>query len=531
MRRPSTLLILPLLCGLVAAGCENSTPRSKNGADAYVKNGTFNMAVGSDLGTFDPYQNRLVLGLSAFAYDSLVNSRPDGTFVSGLAEKWVATARSATFTLRRDVTCSDGTPLTASQVAADLNYVKDPKNSVAQYGTNAPTVAYSARGDDTARTVKVTMKSGFGFLLNTLGQVPIVCAGGMKDRSLLRNSSSGTGPYVLTRVVPGQSYTFTARKGYKWGPGGAPGDVPGAPATVVLRVVTNETTAANLLLSGELNFAKVSGADQERLRARGLAKVGWKLAGAWLAFNEIGTDRPTTDRNVRQALVNALDVVQVLKVSTGGLGSAPTGLVSMEPNPCPGNTIAGQLPKYDLAAADSALNQAGWIAGKSGIRTKNGKPLTINLHYVSTFSTYEQATAELIAQQWRKIGAQVTMVADTLVSAGEVVHKTHNYDVFITEYNFGLPSQLVPYLSGAIPPDGDNIAGIHNKSYEEWVAKAVTVTVPDACPHWQEAERAIVRNVDLAPLSNRTDLWFLQKARARIQRYNAPIPSSIRVLR
>ena len=53
---------------------------------------------------------------------------PDGQVVSGLAEKWRVGATSASFTLRRGVTCSDGTNLTASGVARSLSRASDPRN-------------------------------------------------------------------------------------------------------------------------------------------------------------------------------------------------------------------------------------------------------------------------------------------------------------------------------------------------------------------------------------------------------------------
>jgi len=95
---------------LVASSCSaSSNPAGvKNGPVEYATDGTFTMAVGDDLGIFDPYRTG-IFGYSKLAYDSLVNLQPDGTFASGLAQKWTADAHSATFTLRPDVTCSDGT--------------------------------------------------------------------------------------------------------------------------------------------------------------------------------------------------------------------------------------------------------------------------------------------------------------------------------------------------------------------------------------------------------------------------------------
>ena len=251
----------------------------------------------------------------------------------------------------------------------------------------------------------------FGFLLHTIGLAPIVCAKGLADPDMLKTASDGTGPFILTHVVPGQTYTLKVRKDYKWGPDGASTNAPGTPATVVLRVITQETTAANLLLSGEVNMARVGGEDQERLVARGLRRFDVAGPPAGLRFNQ-RPGHPTADKRVRQALVQALDLNQVVKVSAGGHGAPATTLVQVEPKPCSGNTVAGQFPRHDAAAAESLLDQAGWIKGADGIRRSNGTPFTIDLHYLPTWTSFEKATVEYIAQEWRAIGVKVKLTAD-----------------------------------------------------------------------------------------------------------------------
>jgi peptide/nickel transport system substrate-binding protein len=527
MRRLTTLVAA--LCCLIAAGCSGQAAPGQNaGPVEYAKDGTFTMAVSTELTGFDPYRHRGMLGLSYLAYDSLVNQLPDGKFVSGLAEKWTVDPRSVTFTLRPDVTCSDGTPLTAAQVAAAVRFVADPNNESPQYTLPANTVPVTVTADDTARTVTVAVRSPFGLLLHSVGLLPIVCAKGMADPKLMATASDGTGPFVLTEVVPGQSYTFTRRDGYVWGPNGASTSAPGTPAKLTLRIIPNETTATNLLLSGEVNLAKVIGDDYQRVQARGLQRRDWTLGGAWVSFNQRG-DRPTADQQVRKALIQALDGDTVLKVSTAGRGKAVTGLVSMSPNPCPGDTVTGQLPQHDTAAAATLLDQAGWRKGPDGVRAKDGKALALDLHYSPTQSSLDKPTAELLSQQWRDLGVQVKITVDSLTALANVLYETSNYDVYLTGYNFSLPSQMVPYLSGTMPPKGTNLAGIDNREYNQYAAKAVSLTPPQACEYWQRAEQAIIRSLDIAPLSNRVNSWFLQGAEAEIQRYDSPIPTSIRV--
>jgi peptide/nickel transport system substrate-binding protein len=520
-----------LATSLLAAGCNSAPTRTGDhgGSTKYATNGTFIYDVGDDPGTFDPYHSQLIFGYAALAYDSLVNLQPTGKFVSGLAQRWTISVNSATFTLRPDVTCSDGAPLTASQVAADLTYLGNAKNQSPLYGTVVPTVPFKATGDDGTRTVKVVMTKPFGFLLNSIGLTPIMCAKGLANPKLLKSASDGTGPFVLSKVIPGQSYTFTARNGYRWGPAGAATSAPGTPAKVVLRTISNQTTAANLLLSGELNFAQISGQDQQRLVAQGLDKLEVQGPGAWLWFNQIG-GRPAADKRVRQALVQTLDLDQVIKVSTNGAGGASTGLIALEPKPCAGNTVAGLLPRHDVAAAAALLDEAGWAKGADGLRRKSGKPLTIDLHYFPAPSVLNKPTAELLDQQWKALGVKVKLTSDNARGLNQVMFQTSNYDVYLEGFGASLPTQMVAYLSGPTPPKGTNLAGIHNQDYKRLSTKAATMITPAACTYWDQAEQALYRNLDVAPISNRAHLYFLKNAEAKVNPFSFPIPTSIRVL-
>jgi peptide/nickel transport system substrate-binding protein len=529
MRRPRVLPIVIAAACVLSACSGGGSGSTGDDAGQYASDATFNWAIKDDLGAFDPYHSQTLSLYAYLAYDPLVNLQPDGEFASGLAEKWQVDPSTATFTLRSGVTCSDGTVLTATQVAAAIQYVADPKNKSALYGVNVPTVPLTATGDDAARTVTVRVSKPFGLLLHTVGRLPVVCPKGLKNPGMLKDGSDGTGPFVLSKYVPGQSYTFTRRKDYAWGPDGAATSAPGMPATVVLHRIENETTAANLLLSGEVNLVGINGDDRGRLSESGLTKVETAGPGAWLRLNH-ATDRPTSDVRVRKALVHALNRDEVVKVNTGGSGKAAAGLVSREPKPCPGDTIAGRLPEHDPAAAERLLDEAGWAKGADGKRSKNGKPLLLDLHYVPPNSPLDKPTAELVAQQWRAVGIDVRLTADTYASLNTVWFESGDFDVYLFGSGFALPSQQVPYLSGPLPPTGVNFTGIANPGYDSAVAKALALTPPEACKHWDEAEHALFANVDVAPIAERPWAYFMKKASADMIIF-AAVPTSLRVLK
>lgn len=520
----SSLLLLAA-CGQ-AGNSSTGTPTAENAAG-----GTFTMALPGDIGAFDPYRNGSLISFAALAYDSLVNISPSGEVVSGLAETWKATATSATFTLRDGVTCSDGTPLKASQIAADLGFVKDPKNASPLYGTVVPPVPFTVDADDDKRTVKVKMSAPYSFLLQTIGVVPIVCAKGMADAKMLTGKSNGTGPYVLTQMTPGVEYVFTARKDYTWGPGGASTSEPGTPGKIVAKVITDEATAANLLISGQLNAAGVRAANQrQRLAGQGYSELTIPMLTGELWYNQ-RSGRPGADPDVRLALTMALDRDALVKAATSGLGQAATGLVASDAQPCKGDTVTGHLPAHDTAKAAQLLDQAGWALDVGGKRSKNGQPLAIRLRYPTILGEPGTAATELIRSQWEAVGAKVTLTGDDPNGLHRAMFQTADFDAYWNPFAFSLPTQVVPFVSGPPSPNGQNFAAIQNADYAKHAGQAAAQPAPDGCTAWAKAEQALYAKADVVPVAQQPMTVFLNRATAKTNQFQLLVPASIRVLK
>ena len=116
-----------LALGLAACSGNSATPSGTK----FAEGKTFTMILSGDPGNLDPHFTSLSTTQQAdrFLYDSLVNIDANGKMVAGLADKWEATTTKAVFTLRKGITCSDGSPLTATVVAANISFVGDPNNA------------------------------------------------------------------------------------------------------------------------------------------------------------------------------------------------------------------------------------------------------------------------------------------------------------------------------------------------------------------------------------------------------------------
>ncbi|MDR7277267.1 ABC transporter substrate-binding protein [Catenuloplanes atrovinosus] len=519
---PTIVTACALLVAITACGADSSTPDGRR----LVDGGTFTMVLTADPGNLDPHLTSLspTLQVDRFLYDSLVTIDESGAMTAGLAQTWTATPTEAVFTLRAGITCADGSPLTAGTVARNIAFVADPANGSSRLGIFVPPGA-SATADDTERTVTVTVPAATAFLDRMVGGLHIVCDRGLADRSMLARGADGTGMFTLTEAVPDDHYTLTRRREYAWGPGDWRADQPGLPDTVVLRVIPNETTAANLLLSDQVNAATVAGADGERLRARNLFAREVLATAGQLWFNQ-RAGMPGASDAVRRALTQALDLRALAQVVTGGQGRPSTSLVAPGLGPCGLDTVTAHLPGHDVAAAGAALDRAGYPAGADGRR-----PLSLALYYPSSLGPRMQAGAELAQQAWSGLGITVTLTAVTEAEIGtQIIGGQGAWSVAFVPLGVVLPSELVPFFSGSAPPDGMNFAAVSNDAYMAATGQAASLSGDRACAEWAAAEEALLRDLDVVPFADGARPTFGTGAEFALSQ-GSVLPGSIRMLR
>jgi peptide/nickel transport system substrate-binding protein len=515
MRRIHAVAGAAVVATLALTACGNSAPAPSTSGTAkgsLAKGGTFTIALPSDPGNLDPSMTpssvaREMLGLS---YDTLLYQKNDGSFVSGLAQKWDATATTASFTLRPGITCSDGSTLSATDVADNINYIANPKNQSPLLGVVVHE-GTTAKADDGARQVTVTSPSANGFLLTELSGVYIICRAGLADHKALAHQTLGTGPWNLTTAVANDHYEFAAHKGYTWGPGGATLSGAGVPSAVNVRIIPNVTTTANLLLDGSVNFATVDGPDTARLAALKLPTIDNVDTTGETWFNQ-APGHPGADRAVREALTLAVDRDSLGAIATGKNAQPSKGFITLQPNPCGAqDTIAGLLPTYDLSKAQQILDAAGWKVGPNGVRAKDGKPLRIAFRYDAKGLDARTAGVEYLASEWKKLGVQVDLKALPEAQLNDVFFNTGAWDAAWADFTFNLPSQMVAFVSGPVVPKGSNFSAIKNPAYDAAVQAATPKVGTDGCGDWAAADQALVKDYNLIPMFDSVSRSYVRK--------------------
>lgn len=533
-QRTQRVAVGAMILGMLLAGCSGQPATSPSGAEkapAAVgpNGGTVSVRLIADWDNLDPAKTRNVYGMQmvlAF-YDRLVALDSDGKVVPSLAESWTATANSATFKLKQGVSCADGTALTPTIVADSLKRLGAPETKAPLASRTFGKSGFTVTADDSASTVTVQTVDPIDLITQmTAPWTAVVCPAGLKNPDALASTPAGTGPFTLEKAVRGDSYTLAARKEYAWGPFGAKATDPGYPEKVVFRLVDNETTAANLLTTGDLDVGLVTGIDYQRVASdSALARTDKETFGIhYLLFNQ-APGRVMADPVVRMALSLAVDSEAFNKAAHFGRGKVASSFGSDKIScydPATKSLVAG----FDLPKAQALLDQAGWKMGSDGVRTKDGKPLEI----IFVGGNLTNSGPEYVAEAFRKLGVSVKVAAGDANAQMERLFETNDFDVSIDSV---LPLQPTfdagaSYLVGEGPPKGNNIGNIQNAAFAEAVAAATKAEPDQRCGYWSGAQKALLTSADIKPLTYEVVSWFGRGVAFKLEHTHLIEPSSIR---
>jgi peptide/nickel transport system substrate-binding protein len=496
---------------LVLAACSSPSSGGSSSTD-FVTDGTYVTAIAQDPGDLNPLTTNLVAAqlVGAFAYDTLVYTDPStGESKPYLAESWEETPTSVAFTLKDGITCADGTAFTAQTVADNLNWIVDPANGSPLKDSIIPGSAVAtAEGN----VVTVTTPEPSSFLLLNVGSSQLACEGVVEDPGSVATSSNGTGMFEVTEVVPNDHITLERRDGYDWGPDGkTTSDTPGVPKTVTIKIVTDPSTTANLLLAGELNAAQVTGADEERVTAAKLESRSFGSMSGEIIFNQY-EGLPTADIAVRTALIQAADLDSYTTINTAEKGERATSMMALEPKACTYDSVDGSFPEFDADAAAKTLADAGWTKGSGGKLEKDGEPLSVNVVYINSVDS-KSAAAEYLGKQWEDLGVTVKLSGgDTnfLISNTFSATDPSAWTVAVgLTLQSNVPSIFPAYFSGPTAPDGTNFGSVDNPEYTKLSTEAANLAGDESCAKWEEAEHSLFDHVDVLPISvTPTNLYF-----------------------
>lgn len=357
--------------------------------------------------------------------DKLVYVNAEGAVSPWIAESWDQNETATEFVLRLKpgVTFSDGTPVDAAAVVANLDiwYAGRTEDGINPVGLFPKTYDRSEVVDPL--TVKVLFKAPTLGFIPTLGYhgsiliSPVTLASPATDQADL-SKTVASGPYLVDSWKEGDFVRLVKRPDYNWGPAEVGHTGPAFLDSITYKLVAEQSLRVAAVQAGQADVAyNASPQELESLKAEGFVTATPRYLGfvnGWAINTKLA---PYDDVRVRQALRVAIDRQEIIDtVYTPDWQLAKSFIQSN----VPGATDHGDLLVHDAARAEALLDEAGWVKGADGIRAKDGKPLELVLHSNPYLAT-SRAVDELIAQQLGRLGWKVDIRAYDVVTFGEKV--------------------------------------------------------------------------------------------------------------
>jgi peptide/nickel transport system substrate-binding protein len=509
-RNPLAKILVALVGLVLVAGCTSGN--DEDSGDAGGSLGTVNLRLEGDWPHLDPTGRTPGGGLqtqvlTAMLYDSLVVIGPDPEnddkpgLLPYLAESWKSSPSELSFKIKDGATCSDGTPVNASLVKRNVDTRLEVGTGIAsQFGAGP----FTTTADDTTNTFTMKLGTPYYDALYAFVELRIVCSAGLDDPESIVNAASGSGPYTLESAQHGAQAVLKRREDWTWGPNGITSkDIP---SEVVAKVVTNETTAANLLLTGGLDVTRVGGADLARVQSDPsvLNEKTTSFYNNSLIFSQDGNG-PTSDPVVREALYSAIDLDGWNQAANQGNGTVSPSFLQPKAD-CydPGTEdFATEDPGPDKAR--QILLDAGWTEDSDGKLEKDGEPLTIVL--VSTTITGLGNGGEYLASQWDEAGITVDsrITGDYNIFLQRGING--DFDVMTTNYPFDQPNpnRAVGTFTG--DPAVSWTKGATTEIDAE-IAQAEATTGDERCQHWSNVQEMLLEDHSILPLASPEVYWF-----------------------
>jgi peptide/nickel transport system substrate-binding protein len=404
LAKPLTAALLAVVVVLLSAGAALAQDDEKVVFTVGIPEtyDSFNPLVGVEVPDFDVWN---------LQYATLTDKAADDfSTIPGLAESWEGSedGKTYTYTLREGLEWSDGTPLTAEDVAYTVNRSRDEE----WYNHFSTVQNLTAKALD-ERTVQITSKVNDPKLPTMdVYILPKHIWERYDAKAILKYdgvNDVGSGPFVLGETKRGQFWSMKANPSF-WG---------GKPAVdeIIFRVFNNPDAMVAALKRGEIDAAHdIPNNSVEDLRnTEGIVVVEGEQGG----FDELalnggdGLKKPhpaLLDPNVRLAIAHAIDKQTLVDRVLVGLGRPATTISpSASPEWIPNIPESEQIG-FDLEEANRLLDEGGYEdTDGDGVREMPGGGEELNFTYlVNTESQTAGQVADFMSGWLDEIGIAIT---------------------------------------------------------------------------------------------------------------------------
>jgi len=377
-----------------------------------------------------PYINTslAVPQVSSKVYDGLVEYDFNLQPIPSLAESWTVApdGKSITFKLRPGVKFHDGQPFTSADVQFSIMEVL---KKVHPRGINfLKEVAAVETPEIYTAVIKLTEPAPYLMKALSAADSPMLPKH-IFEKGDIRNHENankpvGTGPFKFVEWRRGELIRLDRNPDY-WRSGQPYLD------RIVVRFIPDAATRTALMENGEAHVAGYGAlpySDAKRLSTNSGIEITTKGYEMFSMMNDLtfNTKRPPFDNvKVRQALSYAVDRQFVVDNVFFGFGKPATGQISS-------NFAASGLynPNVRDYSQPNALETANKLLDEAGFpRGANGTRFEITLDTLASYGDYYQREAEVIQQNFAKIGVKVTIRSEGLATWLKRAFTDYDFDL------------------------------------------------------------------------------------------------------
>ncbi len=390
-----------------ASAAPSAAPAASSGTAK--KGGNLIMAASADAETLDPHATTALRASRylAMMHDNLLNRDFDGSFKPALAESYTVSPDGLTYTfkLRTGVKFHSGKAFSSADVKYTFDRWLKNEKSPTRYTIQPIT---SVETPD-PQTVVLKLDKPYNILLDQVaGSWAVILNGEAVDKAGANygvTTVDGTGPYKFKEWVRQQRFVVERNPDYTWG--GPVFQNQGAPNldTIETRIIPEDNTRIAEFEAGNIHIV-IDMPPQEVERLSTNDKVGvTKYDQLQTTYFGLNTKKgPVDDPQVRRGIGHAINRDEIVKGAFFGLGEAAVNMLAPK---TPGNlaTVKDIAATFNLDKAKSTLEAAGWKAGASGIREKNGQQLVVPYWYINDSAT--TLMAQILQEQLAKAGVKL----------------------------------------------------------------------------------------------------------------------------
>jgi peptide/nickel transport system substrate-binding protein len=518
-------LKLGLTLGVTSAAVLGSGAALVSAQDKPKRGGVLTIGRNHDADTLYPGRST---GLSAIAtnlllYDALVLHDFQMKIRPALAEKWDVSADGLTwtFSLRKNVKFHCGAPLTAQDVKEHFDRWIDPKESV-------PTRAKMASLQETRvvddHTVVFKLKNPTLVFLNNVSQtewgyasIPHAKHVGQygQDYGVVPASVCGTGPYRLKEWIKDDRMELTRNDDYAWG---SPAyDNTGAPWVdrLVFRTLPEDASRAAELETGGIDLdIDVSPQHIGRLEGRGVKITSIpRLSSNHIGFN-VEKD-VFKDARVRRAVAHAVNREQIVQFVMKGQADVAHGFLHpLVPGATPKEQMRPFMYESSPEKSKRLLTEAGWTPGPSGVRQKDGKPLSAACY---VFTEQHERLVTPVQATLRDVGFDMQIKRLEAAAFGTAT-RAGEHDMRFLPMIYSSADFLYFFVSAAIPTP-NTVRWRDDRTDSLFQVSQTTLKEPERVRAFQGIEQRLVGEAVVVPIQHVR--WiFGSRPRARGLKYH-----------